>query len=101
MTSTCGPTDPRERDRLLGSGRGEGHCFWLEVPTNIGYCKMAGAIRFINRSQIVLDQDLGAEAAVEGKAKIDYPESGFSWSLSAPFANRLQRGRSSLSASDA
>lgn len=38
------------------------------------------------------------EAAVEGTAKIEYPESGFSWSLSAPFANALERGRFASSA---
>ena len=41
------------------------------------------------------------EAAVEGTAKIEYPESGFSWSLSAPFADTLERGRFASSARDA
>ena len=41
------------------------------------------------------------EAAVEGTAKIEYPESGFSWSLSAPSADALQGGQFALSASDA
>ena len=41
------------------------------------------------------------EAAVEGTAKIEYPESGFCWSLSAPFADTLERGRFASSARDA
>ena len=41
------------------------------------------------------------EAAVEGTAKIEYPESGFSWSLSAPFADMLERGRFASFAQDA
>ena len=41
------------------------------------------------------------EAAVEGTAKIEYPESGFSWSLSAPSADALERGRFASSAKDA
>jgi PAS domain S-box-containing protein len=41
------------------------------------------------------------EAAVDGTAEIDYLESGFSWKLSAPFAETLQRGRVASSAGDA
>ncbi|MEO8713645.1 MAG: PAS domain S-box protein [Acetobacteraceae bacterium] len=41
------------------------------------------------------------EAAVEGTVKVEYPESGFSWSLSAPFADTLERGRFVASAKNA
>lgn len=41
------------------------------------------------------------EAAVEGTVKIEYPESGFSWSLSAPVADTLERGRFASAARDA
>ena len=41
------------------------------------------------------------EAAVDGTAQIDYRESGFSWRLSAPFADMMERGRLASSAGDA
>jgi len=38
------------------------------------------------------------EAAIEGTTEIDYRESGFTWSLSAPFAGTLQKERMASSA---
>jgi PAS domain S-box-containing protein len=40
------------------------------------------------------------EAAVDGTANIDYREGGFSWKLSAPFADTLESGRLASSAGD-
>jgi two-component sensor histidine kinase len=40
------------------------------------------------------------EAAVDGTAEIDYREGGFSWKLSAPFADTLESGRLASSAGD-
>ena len=41
------------------------------------------------------------EASVDGNAEIDYRQSGFSWKLSAPFADSLERGRFASSMTDA
>ena len=41
------------------------------------------------------------EASVDGTAKIDYRKSGFSWTLTAPIADTLERGRSAASVTNA
>ena len=41
------------------------------------------------------------EAAVQGTTKIEFGKDGFSWKLSAPCVDTLERGRSSSSAADA
>ena len=91
----------------LSTGEGRVHITWRVVARNPAFFmswleeggpKVVSPIRK-GFGQMVIGRLV--EAAVEGTAKLEYPESGFSWSLSAPFADTLERGRFGSSATDA
>ena len=80
----------------LSSGEGRVHISWqvgaAETPTFMmswleeGGTKVARPTRK-GFGQMVIGRMV--EAAVDGKAEIDYRESGLSWKLCAPFAGTL------------
>ena len=91
----------------LSTGEGRVHITWRVVARNPAFFmswleeggpKVVSPIRK-GFGQMVIGRLV--EAAVEGTEKLEYPESGFSWSLSAPFADTLERGRFGSSATDA
>jgi PAS domain S-box-containing protein len=91
----------------LSNGEGRVHITWRVAARNTGFFmswreeggpNVAPPTRK-GFGQMVIGRMV--EAAVEGITKIEYPESGFFWSLSAPCADTLESGRLASFASDA